>query len=88
MPYGNPIIHGDSVRSVAAQREADKSGKRYQAATANTARGRNRAEANTPRLKRICHSPGSIQTVFGSDPDEHRRDEHPGDTDGTSCSTA
>ena len=66
MPYGNPIIHGDNVRSVAAQERPTSPAKRYQNATANTARGRNRAEANTPRLKRICHNPGSIQTASGA----------------------
>src|SRR5690349_22343089 len=65
-PNGSPIAHGDSIRVSADHERHNNPAIRYHAATTSTARGRNRAEAKTPRLKITCHNPGIIQTESGA----------------------
>jgi len=54
----------------------------------NTAFGKIRAVENTPRLKTICHSPGSIHSELGDQRARAKAMSTPAVTAGRNCSIA
>src|SRR6266567_1870105 len=61
---------------------------KYQAPAATMGRGRNRHDANTPRLKVICHNPGSIQSADGTYANSTKVRSAPAPAEGRNCSAA
>ena len=62
-PNGTPIAHGDSACGPGPTARHTNPQLRYHIPAMNIGRGRKRHEANTPRLKMTCHSPGNIHTL-------------------------
>lgn len=61
MPKGIPIAQGDRVRDPPRMAKQPNPEAKYHNPTANIDCGKNRHDANTPKLKINAHNPGSIQ---------------------------
>src|ERR1700722_12797946 len=63
-PNGIPIDQGERVCVALPAAKQKSPAARYQTPTANICRGRNRHDANTPKLKISSHRPGNIQHTW------------------------
>src|ERR1700678_2563542 len=81
------MVQGERARLSASAIQANPVS-RYHAPATAIGRGRKRHDENTPRLKVICQSPGSIQRAAGTEPIRTMVNSAPAPADGKNCAMA
>ena len=79
MPNGTAIAQGENGARAGEREAARPGGEIPDADREHRARGSERQEAKKPRLKMICHRPGSIHSASRREAIEHDRQQRAGD---------